>query len=517
MKRLSFRPRWRRSLLLAVLVLVAAPAVLWAHPLGNFTINRYSRLTLERSELVVDYIVDMAEIPTFQARTQIDVDGDGEIGEAEQIAYVSQQKQELAGGLRLSIDGVRLALAPATSEISFPPGQGGLPTMRMSFRFTAPAPEARQSQSAELVDTNFPGRLGWREMVVRSGNGWSLLDSTAPSQDMSDGLRNYPNDLLQNPPNQASAVFHFAPAAIGDNGQASTRSAVSSAPGLLPLISSADRRLTDLISAPTLTPGFLLVALLLAFALGGAHALTPGHGKTVVAAYLVGSRGSFRHALFLGLTTTVTHTSGVFALGLITLFASRYILPETLFPWLSLLSGLMVVAIGLTLFRGRLRGLLHMESAHTVEHPEHDHGEGHDHEHELHHGHDHSHAHDHGHDHSHLPPGAEGDGITWRGLMALGISGGLLPCPSALIVLLAAIALGRVGFGIVLIIVFSLGLAGVLTGIGLLMLHTKRLFARAPLRAGGRLRLALPVLSALFVTLAGAGVTWRALAQVGLF
>jgi len=509
MKRLSFRPRWWGALLLAVLMLVAMPAVLWAHPLGNFTINRYSRLTLEKGELAVDYIVDTAEIPTFQARTQIDVDGNGVISEAEQAAYLAQQQQELGSGLRLSVDGVRLALAPASHEISFPPGQGGLPTMRLSFRFTAALPAARQSRSAEFVDANFPGRLGWQEMVVRSGQGWSLLDSNAPSQDVSNGLRTYPTDLLQNPPAQASAVFHFAPAAMSSGDTTSKNSALSSSPSLLPLVSGADKRLTDLISAPTLTPGFVLVALLLAFALGGAHALTPGHGKTVVAAYLVGSRGRFRHAAFLGFTTTITHTAGVFALGLITLFASRYILPETLFPWLSLLSGLLVVAIGLTLFRGRLLGLLGVESKPTAEHHHHDHGDGHVHEHD--------HDHEHGHSHSHLPPGTDGDAITWRGLLTLGISGGLLPCPSALIVLLAAIALGRVGFGIVLIIVFSLGLAGVLTGIGLLMLHAKNLFARAPMRVSGRLRLALPVLSALFVTLAGAGVTWRALAQVGLF
>ena len=515
MKKLLFRSRWWGAPLLAVLMLVAIPAALWAHPLGNFTINRYSRLTLEEGELAVDYIVDMAEIPTFQARTEIDADGNGEISEAEQAAYLAKQEQELRSGLQLSIDGARLALAPVTREISFPPGQGGLPTMRLSFRFAAALPAVRQSQSAEFVDANFPGRLGWREMVVQSGQGWSLLDSTVPSQDLSDGLRTYPTDLLRNPPDQASAVFHFAPAGISDSGKATTNSAISSSPSLLSLVSSADKRLTDLISAPTLTPGFVLVALLLAFALGGAHALTPGHGKTVVAAYLVGSRGSFRHALFLGLTTTITHTAGVFALGLITLFASRYILPETLFPWLSLMSGLMVVAIGLTLFRGRLRGLLGMENRHSSGRHHHDDGHSHDHGHD--HDHDHHHDHDHGHSHGHVPPGADGDAIAWRGLLTLGISGGLLPCPSALIVLLAAIALGRVVFGIVLIIVFSLGLAGVLTGIGLLMLHAKNLFARAPMRVSGRLRLALPVLSALFVTLAGAGVTWRALAQVGLF
>ncbi len=189
-----------------MLLLVAMPAVLWAHPLGNFTINRYSRLTLEKGEVAVVYIVDMAEIPTFQARTEIDADGNGEISEAEEAAYLSQQEQELGSGLRLTVDGARLALAPVTREISFPPGQGGLPTMRLSFRYTVGLPAARQPQSAEFVDTNFPGRLGWREIVVRTGQGWSLLDSNAPSQDVSNGLRTYPTDLLQNPPDHSTFV-----------------------------------------------------------------------------------------------------------------------------------------------------------------------------------------------------------------------------------------------------------------------------------------------------------------------
>jgi ABC-type nickel/cobalt efflux system permease component RcnA len=270
-------------------------------------------------------------------------------------------------------------------------------------------------------------------------------------------------------------------------------------------------RFAALIAAPISGPGGLLVALLVAFGLGAAHALAPGHGKTIVAAYLVGSRGTARHALFLGLTTTITHTAGVFALGLITLWVSRYILPEQLYPWLGVLSGALVVVIGVALFNGRLRLL----------------GGGHEHDHD--HEHDHNNlygdpsvgasvsAHTHGPfgvAHTHAPPGSNGAPVTWHGLLALGISGGLLPCPSALVVLLSAIALGRVGLGLALIVAFSLGLAGVLTAIGLLLVYAGRLFARLPIQ--GRLLKTLPLASALLVTLLGVGITLQALVQTGL-
>ena len=252
---------------------------------------------------------------------------------------------------------------------------------------------------------------------------------------------------------------------------------------------------TELINLPELGLGTVLVALLAAFGWGAAHALSPGHGKTLVGAYLVGSRGTMQHALFLGATTTVTHTAGVFALGFITLFASQFILPETLYPWLSLLSGLLVVVIGLSMAWTWARG----RGAVQV----HDHEHGGD-------GGEHGHVHRHGLGpaHSHGVPGQGNAPITWRSLLALGVSGGLLPCPSALVVMLGAIALGRIGFGLLLIVTFSLGLAGVLTGIGIALVHAGKLFERVP--ASGRLLRWIPVASAVFITVVGVGITLRA-------
>ena len=249
--------------------------------------------------------------------------------------------------------------------------------------------------------------------------------------------------------------------------------------------------------------GSFLLAMLGSFVWGAMHAMSPGHGKTIVGAYLVGERATLQHAVFLGLTTTITHTIGVFALGLVTLFASQYILPEQLYPWLSCLSGLMVVVIGLNLFISRIQTTQILKRS-SVGHSHADNHHHHDHHH-----HDYSHG-----NHSHLPPDADNSPVTWRSLLALGISGGIVPCPSALVVLLSSISLGRIGFGLVLVLAFSLGLAGVLTGLGLLLVRARWIFERLPKQM--RLVRVLPAISALFIALLGLGITTQALMQIGL-
>ncbi|MBW4478393.1 MAG: sulfite exporter TauE/SafE family protein [Tolypothrix brevis GSE-NOS-MK-07-07A] len=239
--------------------------------------------------------------------------------------------------------------------------------------------------------------------------------------------------------------------------------------------------------------GSLAIALMAAFVWGAMHAMSPGHGKTIVGAYLMGSKVTAQHALFLGLTTTLTHTIGVFILGLATLFASQFILPERILPWLSILSGFMVLVIGLNLFISRLRN--------------------HDHDHHHHHDHDHDHHHDHDHDHHHLPSNTP---VTMGNLLALGVSGGLVPCPSALVLLLSAIAIGRVGFGLMLVVAFSLGLAAVLTGLGLLLIYAKQWFEKLQLPKPKRLHRILPALSAFLISLIGLGITTQALIEVGI-
>jgi len=195
--------------------------------------------------------------------------------------------------------------------------------------------------------------------------------------------------------------------------------------------------LARLLHDPELGAGLVLTGLAVAFALGAIHALSPGHGKTIVAAYLVGTHGTPRHALLLGGAVTFTHTISVFLLGFVTLFLSEYVAPQTLNPILAIISGVSIVWIGAMLLVKRVRAL----KAH------------------------------HHHHHHHVP---EGD-VTLGALLALGASGGLVPCPSAMVLLLSSVSLGRVGLGLVLLVAFSLGLAAVLTAIGLVVLYAKHL------------------------------------------
>jgi ABC-type nickel/cobalt efflux system permease component RcnA len=552
------------AILLAVLALSVA-AIASAHPLGNFTISRYSAVALAAESAEVHYIIDMAEIPTYQERQAMDSDADGAISAAEEAAYLATAVPALAANLRLQVDGAAVPLTPQRHALTFPPGQGDLPTLRLEVWLSAALPTTDGALAVVYEDGNYPDRLGWREVVVTAAEG-TLMESTAPAADLSDQLRAYPADLLQAPPAVSRAEARFAPSVLGEQGRREDATrysppAVPSPTGRGSATRFGQDEFADLLSRTLDTPAALAAALLVAVGLGAAHALTPGHGKTIVGAYLVGSRGTARHALFLGLTTTITHTAGVFALGFLVLFASEFVLPEKLYPWLGVLSGLLVVGIGLSILRGHAgHWLAHRRGENHDHGPYHFHfGKGHSHGHDVQHltgvapvrsggslafagvvaapaaviparehhhdhdhphGHDHNHTHDHihaetyGHDHSHSTEQA--DALSWRSLLALGISGGLLPCPSALILMLSAIALRQVGVGLVLILAFSVGLAGVLTGIGLIMVYAGRFLERLPVRHSAVTTRLLPMASATFITLAGLAITYKALVEAGV-
>ncbi len=525
------------GLVLALALLALLPAHRTAaHPLGNFTINHYSRVEFADGAARVTYVLDFAEIPTYQQLKRLDPDGDGALSDAEAAAYLAAELPALVQGLRLTVGGEVLALRVHERSAAFLPGQGGLPTLRIEARLLADLPQGWEDHgTGSYADRTYAERPGWREIVIQGGRGVAVAQATAPAVDLSNELRAYPEDALASPPDRREATFALAPgsgSAAGDTaGRAAGRVKANNRGG------GATDRVAALIATERLTPIAIAIALVAALVWGAAHALSPGHGKTVVAAYLIGARGTARHAAFLGLTVTLTHTVGVFALGAVTLFLSRYILPEVLYPWLNVVSGLLVVAIGLALFYQRFVGLVgpvgrvagrgpgqgahphpHADGGHA--HAHHHHHSGHDHDHH-HHQHDHApagghaayvHTHD-GHTHSHLPPGADGSRVTWRSLLALGVSGGLVPCPSALVLLLSAISLGRLEFGMVLVVAFSTGLAIVLTGIGLLLVYARWLFERCSLTP--RVPRFLPVASALAIALAGLAIVLGALRQAG--
>ena len=474
---------------LALALLVTAPAL--AHPLGNLSVNRYSRLEVGPKNVRVIYVIDRAEIPAFQEKSKIDSNGDGVISDVEQLAYLVRETPIILANLALQVDGVQLPLRAVSQTIEFPPGAGGLNTQRMVMVFDAAL--ADDHGTIRYGDDNFMPSLGWQEMVVRPLSGVTL-SGDYPAKELSNELRVYPEDLLAKPPGISSVKFEYAPGIGSDSsGPATVKAPI---PVAIPAVQAF---VSELLSRKELSLTAILLTLLGSMAWGATHAMSPGHGKTIVAAYLIGSKATPKHALFLGLTTTITHTAGVFALGLLTVVAARYFVAERYFPYIEAVSGALVVWIGLMLAWSRVKGLVGagsgVPSAHT-----HDHGDGHV--------------------HSHEPP-AE---VSWRSLLSLGVSGGLLPCPSALVLLLSAVALNRAAFGLLLVVAFSAGLAGTLTIVGLAMVRAKDLFTKFAARnsqrrllpfSAGLLRLA-PVVSALVITLAGGAITYNALVQAGV-
>jgi len=452
----------RRLLLVAVaLAALAAPLAATAHPLGNFTINRYSELELSGNRLYVIYVLDLAEIPTFQA------------GRIDAGAYA----RRIAAKLRLAVDGKPVRLRPVRDKLAFPPGQGGLRTSRLQVLLAGPRLTGRSRISYR--DGNYAGRLGWKEIVARSSSGGRLAHSSAPTRSVSDGLLAYPKSLLQSPLDVTSASLVAMPGPAA--GPAPALLSAKLLGGRVAVRAVADSGFARLISRRA-SGWFLLASLAIAFFWGAAHALSPGHGKSVVSAYLVGSRGTARHAVLLGATVTVTHTIGVFALGLVTLSLSQFIVPEQLYPWLNLVSALLIVGVGLSVLRSRVRDWRHARA----------HASGR-----------HQHGHGHGHAHDHDPA------LGLRKLVGIGVSGGIIPCPTALVVLLAAISLHRLGYGLVLIVVFSLGLAATITALGLVAVAARSAVRRFDV-SGGTVQV-LPAASAAAVLGLGLVMTLRAL------
>ena len=493
----------RRLLIALLLALVVVPAA-GAHPLGNFTVNQYARIQVEPSGVQVHFVLDQAEIPTLQMIQARDADGSGTIDGAEIATARDALVRDITGAISLTVGGQPARLVAERATLGFPQGQGGLSTTRLDLDLRADGVQlAGDPQQIAYTSTYASDRVGWKEVVVARASGAAVTATTAATVDRTNGLRSYPKDVLASPADQLDATVD---ARLGDGGI--DVGAVQSDGNVVAAEAGRDHtggRLQSLVDpSQPLTVGFVLVALLVAMGWGALHALTPGHGKTMVAAYLAGSRGTARHAFALGATVTVAHTATVFALGFVTLTLSEFILPEQLYPWLNLVSGVLVLALGLAAIRQRLGGYLRGRAAARAAAHEHHHGHGHDHGHA--HSHDHGNAHDHGeHGHSHAPP----DQLSWRSLLALGVSGGMIPCPSALVLLLGAIALDRTAFGVVLVCAFSLGLAGVVSGIGLAVLYARRLFTRIP--SSGRAIRGLPVASAAIITILGLVLTLRAL------
>ncbi|WP_328912334.1 MULTISPECIES: nickel/cobalt transporter [unclassified Streptomyces] len=542
-----------RRLHRAALLLAAVPTLLWAacvpaaaHPLGNFTVNRYDGLTLHPDRVDDLAVVDTAEIPTLQAMPAMDTDHDGTLSPAEAAAEARRACSALAEHVRATASAAQgdparrtLAFRLTTGSYRLVRGQAGLDTGRLECRLTAPA-GLGGGDRVRFTSGVDDSRIGWHEITAR-GDGVRIGTSDVPARSVSHELHAYPADLLSSPLDRRAADI-----ALGAGGGAATAAGTPGAGWAADWYAALDRHLGALTDQRRLTLPVGLLAVLMSLVLGAGHAALPGHGKTIMAAYLAGRHGRPRDAVTVAGTVTLTHTASVLALG-VALSVSSALVGEDVLAWLGTVSGLVITAAGLWLLPAALRAFRtaepapeHGHSAHHHEHHDrdhdHDHGpaphvhdrphrsaavavsatatavlddeapasgrgheHGHGHEHGRGHGaeHEHGHSHGHGHEHRHEHGHEHSHGHGWLGqhrhshgprrgrggLVGIGIAGGLVPSPSALVVLLGSIALGRTGFGVLLVVCYGLGMAATLAAAGLVLL---KLRDRLPALEGGR-------------------------------
>lgn len=529
---------------LGTVMLGGAPAAV-AHPLGNATVNHYDGLQLYPDHLTDYAVEDVAEIPTLQRRARIDRNGDQALSSAERANYAVTQCAAMADSIRVTVGGHRVPLTVTSSSYSERPGAIDLKTGRLVCRLRTPAALARPSR-VTIEDNWDSGGIGWHE-ITAVGTGVSVQGSPFPATSVSDQLRHYPNDLLSSPLDVRAGSVTTTPG----TGQSTYEAAKQ-----LPVAGFAVRALNhiantfnNLVGRKRLTFGVGVLAVLLSLVLGAGHAFLPGHGKTIMAAYLVGRRGRLRDVISVGATVTITHTAGVLVLGLLLSLTAAFA-PTAAEQYLSIVSGLIVTGVGVGLLVSAIRryrtagppgtsthlatDVLHEVAAfEAAHHPLPLHASiasgttpatrttplgGHEHAHHPHththphprHTHEHEHEHEHGHGHTHEP-----QGFSRSGLIGLGVAGGLVPSPSALLVLLAAITLGRTVFGVLLVLAYGIGMATALTAAGLLLIRLRSrlegLLTGRRMAKANRLLAALPTLTAILVLLVGTGLTLRAM------
>ncbi|MFJ9246340.1 sulfite exporter TauE/SafE family protein [Streptomyces sp. NPDC101776] len=539
----------------ALLIVPAATAS--AHPLGNFTVNRYDGLVVAPGKLRVTHIEDLAEIPATQAKPDIK-----QLGMTE---WARQRCDKAAEGSKVTVDGRTVALTPGSSTARLRPGQAGLNTLRVECSSTAPLPKG-STVALGFHSAGLTTGPGWREITARADR-MTLTKSDVAKKSISHELTSYPKDLLSSPADTTTAALHARPGgpALTDADQST-----SEPPAASVLPRGADRwteALNNLVARHHLTVGFAALALLIAIVLGAMHALAPGHGKTLMAATAAarGGRARLKDVLPLAASVTVTHTLGVIALGLLVTAGSAA--TPSVIAWLGIASGALVLFAGANLVRRAWRNRprpqatshphphahdhahetaktpersLVLASAHahagsaaphaeTHAHPHpHSHDDDHSHSHGHDHSHDHPHPHDHGHAHDHAVEHTHGGfththetAPTVRGTILLGFAGGLVPSPSAVVVLVGAAALGQAWFGLLLVVAYGVGLALTLTAAGFAVVKLgtgmNRVLDRRPRWTTSPMavlvRRTLPLLSALVVVGLGVGLVLKGAAS----
>ncbi len=494
-------PCFRIILIVLSVLLSFAPAA--AHPLGNFTINHLTKVAVANDRIAVRYVLDMAEIPTFSA---LRAGGGSGTPNAAQLATIGRtQAASLVSALQFTAAGAALPLVLDAVQTRTRPGAGGLPTLYLVLDGHVPL-RAAGVRALQFRDTTFAGRLGWHDVVV--------APRTEPTQE----LTAYPSALLGSPRSTTAVTIGLRGgrvASVTVDDVASDTPASGSVPSAV-----RSNQLSDMLARGTGDWSFVALTFLVAIVLGALHALEPGHGKTLLAVSLVGARATVKQAAILAAALTVAHTVGVLALGIAINLFKGYFVPETIYPWITLLSGIVIAVIGARAVQRQIESRQPFAHGHA-----HEHAATHPHEHpHVHHGatgHAHAHAggeaHTHGHDdlehaRSHAIPGTAP--LTFGGTVWAAMSGGVAPCPAALVVLLAALALNQVAYGIFVIVAFSFGLAATLTGLGIAVVRGASFLQGRP--QFERFVIYGPLVSAVVISSIGAIMVGQGFAQQGV-
>ncbi len=452
---------WSRLAVFSATLCVLAGGRAIAHPLGNFTINHLAVVTADRGGLRIHYVLDIAEIPTFQI-----MNAGAKWSEDGKRAWIGEETARVAQGFSIVADGDPLKLTPLHASATTRPGAGGLPTLYWTGDFTAVLPA---NARVTVTDRVYADRLlGWKDIALPG------------HPDQTSGLRSYPSALLGSPRRDNAAHFDVVRGRISN--------AVVSGDGTPSYGVSLARSstLSDLFSRSNQTPLLVLLTILAAFGLGALHGLEPGHGKALLAFTLVGARATFKQAAILAAALTFAHTVAVLLLGLVLFFVAGFA-TESVFTWVTLISGFAVACIGARSFAAAIRQRVP-------------------------HAHAHNHAHDHAHGHSHAVPGS--GPLHFPSAVVAAMSGGIAPCPAAIVVLLTALHLHRIGYGLVLIVIFSLGLAAILTGLGFGVVHGAAWLRRQG--AFSRIARFAPLLTASVISFIGATMLAQGLAGQGV-
>ncbi|HEV3439074.1 MAG TPA: hypothetical protein VG122_17030 [Gemmata sp.] len=479
--------RFRFSFLLLLLVL-AGPVS--AHPLTEVRYDRTAAVRLAPDGIEVTYTLEVSAIALhLDAAKRLTPE---EIAALDRTAigyattYAKKVAPELTDKFSINTDGEPISLRVTAIDIKM--------TDHAVCRFILRGawPPGNRERTLTIADGTFPDKPGVLNLTLdlkgQPGKQLEVIDSEEPSAK----IRTRP--LFQLTPEEAATARkataeiklpvaiapyprEFVPGTppgtvrpVGPSDAEPLPEPVVNAdvPPAADLFTDLARRGLPALFDSTLGIGFLLLA---AFLFGAAHAFTPGHGKTLVAAYLIGERGTIRHAIVLAVVTTVTHTGSVIAVAAVLWSVYGNNVPGRTQGGLQFVAGLLVIGVGLWLLLRRLTGQAdhfhlfgghhHHETENSTTQHTHSHGHGHT--------HSHSHSHDHGHGHHHHGPPLESAKTTggWLRIVLMGLGGGIVPCWDAVLLLVAATALNRVGFAIPLLLAFSAGLGLVLVGLGI--------------------------------------------------